>query len=289
MTKGRTYIARARGALTGTAPWGGRVLSVHSRAINILRADGLAVSVVADPSAMSVMGILADDLFATSPEVTLVNTAVRMEAGVISIGNLISNDCRVFIECARCPLCEGVIDAASVRMIPVERIRAVRDYLLTWGKPGGLIGILRNGTTENAFASHGRNSLRDGRPENLVGCGPGLTPAGDDFLTGAMLASLDAEVFDRGRLERALPGTTPMGRTLVWAALQDRFPAYLVDFIDAVSGAAVSADALSTAVRAACAHGETSGTDALAGFCWQKLHGRRPTKLRGEPGSILHH
>jgi hypothetical protein len=24
-------------------------------------------------------------------------------------------------------------------------------------------------------------------------------------------------------------------------------------------------------VRAACAHGETSGTDALAGFCWQRL------------------
>ena len=116
----------------------------------------------------------------------------------------------------------------------------------------------------------GRKSLEEGRPEELVGSGPGLTPAGDDFLTGAILASDASVVLDRARLERVLPGTTPHGRTLLWMALQGRFPAYLVDFIDTVTGNDVSFGAISRAVQAACAHGGMSGTDALAGFCWHK-------------------
>ncbi|MCX7039523.1 MAG: DUF2877 domain-containing protein [Spirochaetes bacterium] len=269
----RRFIARAKGGLIGNAPWMGRVLSVHARAFNILREDGLAVSVVADRSSMSAMGVLAPELFETPPDAKLVDVAARMEDAVISFDALAS------IDCAECPAWDGGIDAATARVISVERIRAIRDSLFVHGKPGGLLGILRNGPAENAFVVRARDSLEAGRPEDLVGCGPGLTPAGDDFLTGAILAShlafslasLASPVFGHARLWRALAGTTPAGRTLLWMALQNRFPAYLVDFINAIAGAAVSADAIVRSVRVACAHGETSGTDALAGFCWQML------------------
>jgi hypothetical protein len=260
------FVARARGELTGHASWTGRVLTVHPRALNILRADGLAVSVVADRPSMSAMGVLATDLFGTPPDRGLVDVAVQMEDAVITIGNLAS------IDCADCPAWEGRVDTAAVRMMPDHLIQAVRESLFIHGTPDGLLGILGAGSDENAFVTGGRKSLEAGKPEELVGCGPGLTPAGDDFLTGAILASGALAGPDRARLERVLPGTTPPGRTLLWMALQGRFPAYLVDFIVITTGTEVSAEAIGNAVLAACAHGETSGTDAIAGFCWKRLH-----------------
>jgi hypothetical protein len=243
----------------------GSVLSLHPRAVNILRADGLAVSIVAEGTAMSAMGVLANAFFQTPPDAQLMDMPVRMEDGVISFANLVSMDC------SESPIWEGSIDAAAVRLVPIERIHSVRAAVLTHGKAGGLLGLLRNDPAENSFVTSGRKSLQDGRLEELVGFGPGLTPAGDDFLTGALLASSGSVFPDRSRLERVLPGTTPGGRTLLWMALQGRFPAYLLQFIDAIRGAGVSADGIDDAIRAACAHGETSGTDSLTGFCWQTL------------------
>jgi hypothetical protein len=257
---------------------------VHARAFNILREDGLAVSVVADRVSMSPMAILAPEVFEKPLDTGLVDMTVRMEGVVISIDNL------ACIDCAECPAWEVEIDPAAVRSMSIERVRAIRDSLFAHGKPGGLLGILRNGPTENAFVVRGRESLEAGRPEELVGCGPGLTPAGDDFLTGAILASslasLASAVLSRAPLGRLLPGTTPAGRTLLWMALQSRFPAFLVDFINAIAGAAVSADAIDCSVRVACAHGETSGTDALAGFCWQMLSSAVAGSGQGASGAF---
>jgi hypothetical protein len=186
-----------------------------------------------------------------------------MEGAIFTVESFAS------LDCTACPIWDGTVNAAAIRSMPMERMCAVRDALLTHGTSGGLLGILRSGLAENPFVAFGRKMLEDERPEMLVGCGPGLTPAGDDFLTGALLASQGSALPPAG-IERALAGTTAPGRTLLWMALQDRFPAYLVKFVDDVL-AADSTAAVTAAVRAACAHGETSGTDALAGFCWQKL------------------
>jgi hypothetical protein len=258
------FVARARGELIGDAPWTGRVLSLHARALNILRADGLAVSVVADRISMSAMGVLATELFEAPLDTNLVDKSVTMENAVITLDHFAS------IDCANCPRWEGRIDPAAVRMMPAEMVHAIRNALFIHGKPGGLLDVLRGAPAGNSFVTRARKSLEEGTPEGLVGCGPGLTPSGDDFLTGAILASSTMASHMRARLERVLPGTTPAGRTLLWMALQGRFPAYLVDFMDAAARTA-SLDAISSAVRAACAQGETSGTDALAGFCWQML------------------
>ena len=261
----RRFVAQAHGALIGQVPWSGQVLSLHPRAVNILRADGLAVSIVADRAAMSAMGVLSNELFEPPLETTLVDMPVRMEQGLISFGDFIS------LDCAKSLPWEGCIDLAAVPLMTVERIHAICAALFEWGKPGGLLGVLRNDPPENPFVTWARDSLRHGRAEDLVGSGPGLTPAGDDFLTGAMLASSESDILDRARLERALAGTTPLGRTLLWMAMQRRFPAYLVDFLDVIAGTGTSRDEIDDAVCAACAHGETSGTDALTGYCWRML------------------
>jgi hypothetical protein len=77
--------ASSLGALTGTGPWAGRVLSVHPRAINILREDGLMVSVLADRAAMSAMGILARTLFESLPDARIVGAGARFEPGLIAV------------------------------------------------------------------------------------------------------------------------------------------------------------------------------------------------------------
>ena len=263
--------ARARGAMTGDG-WSGRVQSVHPRAINIVRADGLAVSVVADRTSMSAMGILAAEPFESCPPPELVEMAARMQDAVVSIDSFAS------IECSASTIWEGRVDAASVHSSARDLIHAIRDDLFIHGNAGGMLGVLRSGVAENPFVAHGRKSLEEGRPDLLVGCGPGLTPSGDDFLTGALVASSQSD-YSRSRIERALPGTSAPGRTLLWMALQGQFPAYLVEFIDDVL-AADSREAVSAAVRTACAHGETSGTDALAGFCWQMLNVGQVQEMR---------
>jgi hypothetical protein len=256
----RPCFAQELGTLTRRGPWAGRVLSVHPCALNILRSDGLVVSVVADSTFMSAMGIHSPGIFETHLDPIPVDTPVVMEKAVLRIGDL------AFIDCAGGQAWEGAIDGASVRTLSPAVVKTIRERLFANGNPAGLLGVLLE--YGNVFVEHACAALARGRPEELVGCGPGLTPAGDDFLTGIMLAS---PASFSPLLERALPGTTPAGRTLLWMAMRGRFPAYLVTFIKAITAAAGSVEAIDAAVRSACAHGETSGTDALAGLCWQML------------------
>jgi hypothetical protein len=251
----RHVRALARGDLVGTGPWTGRVLSAHPRALNILRADGLVVSVVADSSSMSAMGVLVPRLPAEQPGP---QAAVVMEGATLRIFPLVA------LDCAKAAAWEGKADRAAVLGMSFSLVAALQANLMSLGNPGGLLGVL--GGEGTVFSDRARSALESGRPEELVGLGPGLTPAGDDFLMGVMLAYPG---FDCSRLEGALQGTTPAGRTLLSMAMQGRFPAYLLQFVGTVASGSVDVE---EAVRTACAHGETSGTDALAGFCWQKLY-----------------
>ena len=72
----------------------------------------------------------------------------------------------------------------------IRRVRQLHEALVAHGKTGGLLGVL-DGTPGNPFVDTARSALSSGRHDALVGLGPGLTPAGDDFLTGALLASRD--------------------------------------------------------------------------------------------------
>ena len=111
----------------------------------------------------------------------------------------------------------------------------------------------------------------------LVGCGQGLTPAGDDVLCGA-LAGLRAQALSDPSLEAFLDEvgeaalhpshdlmtrTTDVSAAFLAEAWKGRFSAALVNFGEAALGLT---DTLNEAVAVLGALGHSSGTDAALGF-----------------------
>jgi hypothetical protein len=122
----------------------------------------------------------------------------------------------------------------------------------------------------------------------LVGLGPGLTPAGDDFLTGYLAALWSRAGYD-GRLRAMLPAlarafaqltarTHPISRQMLDDATQGHFPQCLVDVTIAVSGAGNVVESIAQA----CATGHSSGADTLCGL----LFGYAPELLRMPPTDL---
>lgn len=119
-------------------------------------------------------------------------------------------------------------------------------------------------------------------PANLVGFGTGLTPAGDDWLAGFLVAA-DlvsggpgiATDYIRRSIRASLDRTTAAGRSLLLGALDGSPPAYLVELAVKTADLAVPGEEplghdakehLRMSVTAALKHGATSGEDALLGF-----------------------
>jgi hypothetical protein len=269
----RTYRALVRGAFLGIGPWSGRVVSVHPGALNIVREDGLLVSLVAAAGSMTAMSILAASVFehtqlaGQSLQALVGRPAVCRHASLLISG----------LAPITLPLGEawsGAVRPESVRLVSGEKALLAAKALSLNGKPGGLLGVLSTGHFQNAYVKQAMRALAMGRPAALVGLGPGMTPAGDDFLAGVLLAGSAglsresvAPDIDISRIEASLPGTTPAGRTLLWLALRGSFPSYLCVFVERLAGATAENE-IAEAVDSACSHGETSGTDSLAGFCW---------------------
>ena len=103
----------------------------------------------------------------------------------------------------------------------------------------------------------------------LAGLGPGATPAGDDFLVGALLrARLDGldEALCRAARDAAVRRTTPLGAAWIAAAAEGECHASWHRLLGAM--AAGDRPAVAAAARELLSHGATSGADALAGWLW---------------------
>jgi hypothetical protein len=261
----KIHRARAAGEYARRGTWSGRLVSVHRGALNLLREDGLLVSVVAEESFMTAMSVLVPSVFIRSDLDGLVGFHGELLGTRILIPGLSS------IELAEGGSWTGRVGGEAAKSVPRDGLPTAERALRRFGKPGGLLGLLSRGRR----GPHGERALRAlaaGRPELLVGLGPGMTPAGDDFLAGALLARYagfydepSGRALDPAAIEAALPGTAPAGRTLLWLALRGSFPSYLCSFVERLAAAATEPGIVET-VRAACLHGETSGTDALVGF-----------------------
>lgn len=105
----------------------------------------------------------------------------------------------------------------------------------------------------------------------LAGWGPGLTPSGDDFLAGLMLA-LWAREGEAARplcaqiVAAAAPRTTRLSGAFLRAAADGLADERWHALLYALAGA--SGPALEQAAQAVLAFGATSGLDMLAGFLW---------------------
>jgi len=115
--------------------------------------------------------------------------------------------------------------------------------------------------------------LRDGAVR-LAGLGGGLTPAGDDFLTGLMLwawlAHPTPEAFCQTLVDASVGSTTVLSAALLRAAARGECSSAWHRFLDALVGGREAEGEVGVALRGVLACGATSGADALAGFLAQR-------------------
>lgn len=280
--------ALAAGLLVGRLPGVERRATVYERAVNFTGPDGLVLSLVARPQAMTAHSLLVPELFRRRPEDLEGRAGWRREGRFVVAGE-------VEIDFGASPPWSGRPPEGAGRGFDPERLARLREVVRRGGRPGGLLGLLEP-EADNAFCRRAAAVLRalpaagpQRGLERLVGLGPGLTPSGDDFLTGALLAEAlgggpaaragrgsgaGRGAIDRDGLRAALPKTTPPGRNLLWLALEGHFPAYLLDLARAVDEDSPAAP-LEAAVPATLGHGETSGTDSSVGLLWL-MAGFRP-------------
>lgn len=239
----------------------GRVSSVHEPAINLLCADGLLVSIVADPAHMTGRSVRVDAM----PSGAVVCSPCGGSASEIRLG-------ASTISLAGVERWSGTPAPAA---LPGDLAPVLRVALRAEGRPGGLLS-LANGAADNPFAARARSLLSAGDASLLVGLGPGSTPAGDDFLCGLLLglrllgsgpAEPGGETALAARLLGAPSATTAAGLTLLHLALLGSFPAYLLRLAEDLHAARDDAG-VASAVRRAAGFGETSGTDAVVGLWW---------------------
>jgi hypothetical protein len=262
------------------------VVSVYGRAANILLGDGLLLSLVAGQEQMSSLAVAVPELFEGGAFLREGSAAGRTGGGILA-GD-------TWIDLGTAEPWSGLAAQAAME-VGGETIRMLEDSLRELGKAQGLLPAVVSGLPANRFADRARGVLRaacaQGSPSvpaglsGLVGLGPGFTPAGDDFLCGALLGErLSRPIASPGRsgrrlwrrqlwaggqeLEKRLGRTNSAGKTLLWLALRGHFPGYLLQAARELLAAGGPAQ-MRAAVRRAAAHGESSGSDALAGLLWR--------------------
>ena len=123
----------------------------------------------------------------------------------------------------------------------------------------------------------------------LVGLGPGLTPAGDDFLCGFLAASRCApvdpalpEALSAG-MANNLKRTGSISAYLLRLAIEGFWPGPLLDLAEALAGddSAAAAEALA----GLCGIGFSSGRDLATGLCFGLRINVRPARLVSRSGS----
>jgi hypothetical protein len=185
---------------------------------------------------------------------------------------------------------DGALRADDVGGLALHRTDTLARMLCRHGRPGGMLGLYAGETATSPLLRSTIVSLRadmgrlQERLGHLVGFGIGLTPSGDDFLTGVLLADCLVTYADsvhhlpiaRQQIAAALEHTNSAGRTLLWQALQGIFSASLLAFARCFSGAQAATgtqmgndDAeLERCLVQVLEHGHTSGTDTVVGFLW---------------------
>jgi len=311
------------GVLVPPGPWEAEVVGVSARAVSILHADGALVSVVgavelmearamAHPAGFKVFAAAAARVTGDHEDrvsvkwdgrLLLCQTQSKVDApsgrldftGVVLWDPRMETEWKEHLRSGNTQTGEarnsrggpGFIDAPAVKTV-IGSINQAIAYARAGGRPAE--GMHAAGAYQTMFA---RLAVEADFPANLVGFGPGTTPAGDDWLAG-YLAALDLAVAAllvddtgvdcrksgaacarlraeqvraalAGRLER----TTAAGRALLLGAIAGIPPGYLWELSwaalrDIEAGGGHSR--ITECVGRALEHGATSGEDALAGF-----------------------
>ncbi|MEI8096043.1 MAG: DUF2877 domain-containing protein [Spirochaetales bacterium] len=261
-----TWVASLSGCRAGSSfPRSGGNFTVHSvfsRAVNLRAETGVLVSVVTDPGLAHPRAVLAPGLnFDES----------GLETGHVVTLNIGSLGLR-FAEPETERVHSRSAGAASKERDPRPTLRlaakAIAAVVAARSDRNLYLSVLNAGLRrlQDAVAS-GSTVQQWQAVEQLVGLGPGLTPAGDDLLCG-FLAGLEAQgrLGDLSVRAENIDWETRTGAisaAFVTEAFRGRFGAALVAFGQAALG---HRDDLASTVEALAALGHSSGTDAAQGF-----------------------
>ncbi|NIQ37034.1 MAG: DUF2877 domain-containing protein [Proteobacteria bacterium] len=286
------FIARETGGLIHTLTGQGEVVSVYSKATNVLHPGGLLVSLVRDHSQMTALSIRVPDFFHESVSK---NVAVKsgdkaaFEAGRLAIGDF-------SIDLRDGEIWEGSLVPSDVKGFSPFKGSILREALVQKGKKGGLLGLIHPEDEENpfvrkateittrVFVDEEKNAQFIGLSQ-MVGLGIGFTPSGDDFISGVLLGeeirnltrpdragmsemaedAITRRAIDKEEIWRAKDRTNYGGKTLLWQTLRGHFPFYLIEAARGLANANDVKEMMEMLSRAS-SHGETSGTDALVGL-----------------------
>jgi hypothetical protein len=179
--------------------------------------------------------------------------------------------------------------AATGSCLPLVRARCLR-----YAPGGSLLGLLEAVLPHDAparaifsAASKAAEMLRAGwagdlrqlreGAARLAGLGSGLTPAGDDFLTGAMLQAWLAHPTPDHvcrAVKVAVSRTTALSAAFLRAAARGECSAPWHTLLAAMSEGPGEGteDKITAAVHQVLKHGATSGADSLAGFLYVQMY-----------------
>lgn len=283
-----TVKATEVGSFIKPVPWS-EVVSVYSGAINILHPDGYLVSLVETISQMTVLGIRVASLFQRSG-----NGSIKGSDGIEPGMPVRFDGQRIIVkdfcfELFHARLWKGELSIEDTIGLDASKAYLFQESLLAEGKRGGLMGLVYPNAGENIYVRKGREIMESLSAETggipmvnglsrFVGLGPGFTPSGDDFLSGALIGEQALAVLfkrsgpplfyiEKEEIINNLEKTGYGGRTLLWPALQGHFPFYLLELVRGVAEAS-NLGKMREVVRRAVSHGETSGTDAAVGLHW---------------------
>lgn len=278
----RAWLAAARPA---------RILGVFERTCNLVDEAGAVLTLAGPGVGLTPFGLAVTGEARPFHALTA-HSPVRIAGGVLRVG-------RLSVTAAGAATWDPRPDWAGVRAALAarpDRLDRALDLALAIGKPGSLLEIT-HATPLPLAASRGEGALSPLAVEDqgvawgavlvhglrsrsldqalagahaLAGLGGGLTPAGDDFIVGALLAAWagvlghGAEALAGPIAAAAAPRTTTLSGAYLRAAAQGACAEHWHRVFAAL---ATDDDAeLEAALRRLLAVGHTSGADALAGF-----------------------
>ena len=262
-------------------PKTGNVLAVFERACALRMSDGQVVALVEDGIGDGPLNVVLESGVASWTGGLQVGGAVQWDGARLRIGPW-----ALVLDSA--PTWEPRPDWGHLRghrHAAARRLADLRRLALTAAPPGSWLALLSPLPEETpdpvwAAAAGALPALRDGwqgdldqlrrAAARLAGLGRGLTPAGDDFLSGvllwAWLAHPEPQRFGAVLLEEAAPRTTTYSAALLQAAARGACNVAWHRLLAALDTGAQGP--LSAGVQDVLAYGHTSGADTLAGFLW---------------------
>ncbi len=275
-----------------------RILHVFDRACNLINEDGKILSLVTPEVGEGPFSILVDIKDSVFTNLVTAETPVSITENGLELDRVIihTHTADIWNPRPRWENLHGHLDVVA-EMLPL-----LQSYMQTHAPPESLAALLNDPPpiTQPSFSSRFLETARrhaqtlcmgiaNGDLEacragarGLAGLGGGLTPAGDDYLLGAIFASWivnDMPSIAAAIAETAAPLTTPLSAAWLRAAARGEASAPWHSLVESLD--TEDQKTLLQSARRILASGHTSGADALAGFVAALSHHPTPSQSLG--------